>query len=286
MQSAVLMSLLLLVLLVAALAAYWALRRRRQVRSTAVRRAPRPLRHPIVLAHGVLGFDALELGGKRHEYFRGIPAHLRTLGCDVHLVQVPPIGSVAERAEALSRAVRSLDAERVHIIAHSMGGLDARYAISRLGLAARVASLTTIGTPHHGTPLADLGTDLLGEKLGLRRLAGALRVGTDAFYALTTARMAAFNAEVPDVRGVVYGSYVGALESASRALHPLLAPGYLYLSRRAGANDGLVPASSQRWGELLGTVEADHWAQVGWGSRFDAPALYAALFTQLQQRSE
>ncbi|MBF5045857.1 thioesterase [Aggregicoccus sp. 17bor-14] len=284
MQPAVLLSLLLLVLVCAAFAARWALRRRRQVR--AVRRAARPLRHPIVLAHGVLGFDALELGGKRHEYFRGIPAHLRTLGCDVHLVQVPPVGSVAERAEALSRAVRSLDAERVHIIAHSMGGLDARYAISRLGLASRVASLTTIGTPHHGTPLADLGTDLLGEKLGLRRLAGALRVGTDAFYALTTARMLAFNAEVPDVRGVAYGSYVAAFESASRALHPLLAPGYLYLSRRAGPNDGLVPASSQRWGEVLGTVEADHWAQVGWGSRFDAPALYAALFAQLQQRRE
>lgn len=46
---------------------------------------------------------------------------------------------------------------RLNIIAHSMGGLDARYyAISWLGLAERVASLTTIGIPHLGTPLADL----------------------------------------------------------------------------------------------------------------------------------
>jgi triacylglycerol lipase len=165
-----------------------------------------------------------------------------------------------------------------------MGGLDARYAISRLGLAAKVVSLTTIGTPHRGTPLADVGTELLGERLGLRRLAGALRLGTEAFYALTTARMAAFNAEVPDMRGVAYGSWVAAFEAHDRALHPLLLPGYLYLARREGPNDGLVPAASQRWGEVLGTVEADHWAQVGWSSRFDAQALYASLFEQLRVR--
>jgi triacylglycerol lipase len=258
------------------------LRARREVRT--VRRGARRLRHPVVLAHGVLGFDTLELAGKRHEYFKGIPAQLRSLGCDVHVVQLPPLGSVAERAEALARAVRSLDAPQVNILAHSMGGLDARYALSRLGLASRVVSLTTLGTPHRGTPLADMGTELLGERLGLRRLAGALRVGTEAFYALTTARMAAFNQEVPDARGVVYASYVAALETRAAGLNPLLLPSYLYLSRRTGPNDGLVPADSQRWGEVLGTVEADHWAQVGWSSRFDVQGFYAALFEQLRER--
>ena len=44
----------------------------------------------------------------------------------------------------------------VHLIGHSLGGLDSRFLISKLGMADRVLSLTTIGTPHHGTPLADI----------------------------------------------------------------------------------------------------------------------------------
>ncbi|HET9449865.1 MAG TPA: hypothetical protein VFO83_03245 [Aggregicoccus sp.] len=248
------------------------------------RRGPRGLRHPVVLAHGLMGFDELELRGRRHAYFRGIPEALRGLGCEVHVVRVPPLGSVAARAEALAQAVRSLDAKRVNIIAHSMGGLDARYAVSRLGLAGRVGALTTLGTPHRGTPLADVGTSVLGDALGIRRVCQALALGTEGFYALTTARMAAFNAEVPDARGVDYSCLIGAFEARERALHPLLLPSYLYLARCAGPNDGLVPAHSQRWGEVLGTVQADHWAQIGWSSRFDARACYAQLFELLRER--
>lgn len=266
----------------AALGARAWLRRKRQVRT--LRRAARRLEHPVVLAHGVLGFDALEVAGRRTEYFRGIPAQLRALGCDVHVVAMPPIGSIESRAEALARAVRSLDAKRVNIIAHSMGGLDARYAISRLGLSSKVASLTTLGTPHRGTPLADMGTELFGERLGLRRMAQALKLGTEAFYALTTQRMADFNRDVPDARGVLYASYVAAFESRGRGLNPILLPSYLYLARRAGPNDGMVPADSQRWGEVLGQVQADHWAQVGWGGRFDVQGFYATLFDHLRER--
>ena len=46
--------------------------------------------------------------------------------------------------------------KKIHIIAHSMGGLDSRYMISKLGMADRVLSLTTISTPHHGSPIADI----------------------------------------------------------------------------------------------------------------------------------
>ena len=64
----------------------------------------------------------------------------------------------------------------------------------------------------------------------------------------------------------------------------LLLPSYLYLARCAGPNDGLVPAESQRWGEVLATVQADHWAQIGWSSRFDARACYVQLFELLRAR--
>jgi triacylglycerol lipase len=165
-----------------------------------------------------------------------------------------------------------------------MGGLDARYAISRLGLGDKVASLTTIGAPHRGTPLADLGTNLLGETLGLRWILGSLGVELGAFYDLTTAKMEAFNQQVPDARGIAYGSFVASVVPERSAINPLLRPSHSFIAERAGENDGLVPVSSQRWGEVLGTLEADHWAQIGWSKKFDAPAFYAQLLSELRGR--
>ncbi len=49
------------------------------------------------------------------------------------------------------------DAERVDIVAHSLGGVVARYYIERLGGAKRVGRLVTIGSPHRGTVLGRLG---------------------------------------------------------------------------------------------------------------------------------
>ena len=46
-------------------------------------------------------------------------------------------------------------------------------------------------------------------------------------------------------------------------------------------SDGIVPATSQRWGQVLREVEADHWAQVGWSLRFDAVALYEEILREL-----
>src|SRR4051812_9355997 len=82
------------------------LRRRRAFRSPRVKRAAQALRYPVVLAHGVLGFDALALPGLRSEYFRGIPARLKHLTPELHIVRVPPTSSISARAEALAKAVQ------------------------------------------------------------------------------------------------------------------------------------------------------------------------------------
>lgn len=269
----------------ALLAATVLLLRRRLARRLARRpRRAKRLRYPLVLAHGLLGFRELRIAGARHEYFRGVPNRLRGLGAEVYAFGVSPTASVEVRARQLAQAVAGLDARRVNIVAHSMGGLDARFAVARLGLERKVASLTTVGTPHHGTPLADLGVDLLGGKLGLLAILERLGVPVEAFYDLTTSRMARFNQVVPDARGVSYGCVVGRHRGPVNVLSAPLVPSYLFLSERAGENDGLVPASSQAWGEVLKTIEADHWAQVGWSVRFDAPGFYAELIRELVQR--
>ena len=144
-----------LLLLALALVLRAALYRARLRRVIPARRAPR-LRHPVVLAHGAFGFDEIALAGRRHHYFRNISERLGQLGASFHHPRVPPAASVSLRAEKLVELVRELPGERVNVIAHSMGGLDARFAIARLGLADRVASLVTIGAPHFGTPIAGL----------------------------------------------------------------------------------------------------------------------------------
>lgn len=247
-----------------------------------VGRPPRA-RLPLVLAHGYFGFDAIGALRIKREYFRGVRGRLEALGHQVYLARVAPAAGVRRRAEELAEQIRRLPFERVNIIAHSMGGVDARYAISKLGLAGRVASLTTIGTPHRGTPIADAAARL-GEWRRFRRMLDTLGANVDGLYDLTTTRMEEFNLSVMDAPDVSYASIVGALASETAKVSALLAPGFSYLHRKAGPNDGMVPAASQRWGEVLFEIEADHWAQIGWSGGFDAGPFYVALAEQLAER--
>ena len=262
---------------VVALAVWYARRRARP--DTLARKSTR-LRHPVVLAHGLLGFDKIAVGGREHSYFRGVTNHLMRVGAEVHRPRVPSYASIAARAEELARVVQQIRARKVNIIAHSMGGLDARYAITRLGLADRVASLITVGTPHLGTPVADLGARL-AELLKLKALLGRV-VDVEAFHDLTTARMERFNRDVADAPGVAYASVVARIDRG-RA-HPLLWATHAYLTERSGDNDGVVPSASQRWGEVMQEIEADHWAQIGWSPGFDTLGFYEELLRELRGR--
>jgi triacylglycerol lipase len=113
---------------------------------------------------------------------------------------------------------------KVHIIAHSMGGLDARHLISRLGYSDRVASLSTISTPHHGTRIADEllamtkpGQDdalnTLATILGKKYTSEDLAENPDlqaAFRDLSERHAPEFNAETPDkAPPVFYQSWAG-----------------------------------------------------------------------------
>lgn len=245
---------------------------------------PRATRHPILLAHGYFGFDRIGVGQLRQEYFRGVRPRLEALGYSVIVTRVAPVGGIGRRAAQLARQIASLRVPRVHIIAHSMGGLDARLAIARFGLGERVASLTTIGTPHHGTPLADMVLTF-GEWRRLRLLLQSIGVHIDGLYDVSTRRMSEFNRAVVDCPNVVYSSVVGAVShDAVAAVNAVLSPAHQYLLRKVGANDGIVPAASQRWGEAVGEVVADHWAQIGWFGSFDVEGFYTRLAEGLAAR--
>jgi triacylglycerol lipase len=241
-------------------------------------------RYPVMFTHGMFGFADIGIGSLKQCYFKGIPEHLQKLGVKVYRARVPPASSIAKRAAVLADIIRDVKEKKVNIIAHSMGGLDARYAISKLHVSKRVASLTTIGTPHRGTPVADAGTQVLGEKLGIRKILSSVGLGLDVFYNVTTDHMTVFNQDVPNVKNVRYYSVTGEVGPEDNAVHSLLAASHDFLDQQAEPNDGLVPVRSQKWGEVLFRLHAGHWAQIGWSSGLDAPAFYEKLLNELRSR--
>jgi triacylglycerol lipase len=222
------------------------------------------LRSSIVLVHGLLGYDRVRIGSwTLADYFPGIPAMLAQAGNRVLVARVNPVGGVAERAAQLKALLdRHVPSEPVHLIAHSMGGLDARYLISCLGMAARVLSLTTIGTPHRGSPFADWGVGRFDrilrpfffELLGIPE--------TRAFYDLTTAKCRLFNERVPDAPSVRYFSVAGHYDG--RLFGPQWQLYHGIVERAEGPNDGVVSVASATYGESMETWQADHLGLVNW----------------------
>jgi triacylglycerol lipase len=220
-------------------------------------------RHPVVLVHGVLGFVRQTVGRLlSFAYFQGVEDALREAGASVRTVALPALGGVETRARALAAEVERLGAPRVNLVAHSMGGLDARWYVGRLGGHERVASLVTIATPHRGTAVADWGGLRLGRALAGHRLLEGLGVQRAAFDDLRSSECERRNETLAGEPEAPTFSYGGA-----RPWYAVAAPlqfSFRLLQRAEGPNDGLVSAASARWGEYRGTLEADHFAQTGW----------------------
>lgn len=215
----------------------------------------------FVLIPGFLGFDELRLGPLRVAYFRDIAAAFAGAAHALLVVPIPPLGTVAERAEVVAAEIEHCGLRGpVVLIGHSMGGLDARYVASRLDPSGRVAAVVTVGTPHRGTALADwaLGTEGVAQRLA-RRMAGR------AIGELTVGACLARNAEITDRPDLPYFSYAGARPPPE--LPWVLRACGRFLTARSGANDGLVAVTSARWGELRECVRADHLELVGWSLR-------------------
>lgn len=124
-------------------------------------------RYPIVLAHGLAGFT--KIGPV--DYFYGIPQNLTAQGSQVYVTLASSVNSSGDiRGEQLLTQVRNIVAitgqSKVNLIGHSQGGLDSRYVA---GVApSLVASITSVGTPHKGSKVADIALKVLnGEPTGL-----------------------------------------------------------------------------------------------------------------------
>ncbi|KAL3469444.1 Alpha/Beta hydrolase protein [Aspergillus californicus] len=233
-------------------------------------------KHPIVLAHGLLGFSELRLAGPflpGVQYWRGIKEALSMKGIEVMTATVPPSASIEMRAEILANNIASAArGKEVNIVAHSMSGLDSRYMISHLKPKDfKVLSLTTIATPHRGSALADhvlqqVGDDRLAQ---LYYLLEQIKIESGAFSQLTREYMdQTFNPSTPDVEDVRYFSYGAVMEPRIWSIFRL---SHRLLERIEGYNDGLVSVASSRWGGDAGykgtLMGVSHLDLINWSNR-------------------
>jgi triacylglycerol lipase len=234
------------------------------------------------------------------DYFRG----LRTRYEGEHKLSFPdvqPIGCSIGRARRLAADIqRDLPAGDLHIITHSMGGLDSRTLID-LGISDvsdRIKSLTTLSTPHNGSPVADF---LLGEEPTddrralydqLRAFLGLLKVETGALGDLTKAGAQ----KIPDVArshpNIRYRSYAAVGRSGGRPTSRFLSATHAYIEAvTQQPNDGLVAFESAKYGDFQQAtpLQGDHADIVGYNldnplpgfSAFDHFARYDAIIAQL-----
>jgi triacylglycerol lipase len=225
----------------------------------------------LVFASGFLVPQAVQ----GHDYFRDLPRKYP----GALFPQVDALGSIAHRAAQLGAAISAkFPAGDIHIVAHSMGGLDSRYLLAKNlnNLAGRVASLSTVSTPHWGSPVADFLTGQAAPPL-LSALAAdamaqvfaqfpALKNNAGALSDLTTASARQFNHDVPATAGVSYYPYAangngsGVLSLTHRLIHLIGA------SPQEKDNDGVVSVASASWPGALVEPQwpTDHVGEIGY----------------------
>lgn len=237
-------------------------------------------KYPIVLVHGLFGFD--NIGPV--EYWYGIPSALRADGARVYVTQVSAANSTEARGEQLLTQVKQIlaatGAAKVNLFGHSHGGPTIRYVASvRPDL---VASVTSIGGVNKGSAVADVllkvappgslsNTVVVSVTDGLATLVNFLSGGSGlsqnslaAAKSLSTGGAAKFNQAHPwgvptsscgegayTARGVAYFSWSGA-KAYTHVFDPV-DPALALTSLAFGGakNDGLVASCASRLGRVI-----------------------------------
>ncbi|MBQ8177051.1 MAG: triacylglycerol lipase [Oscillospiraceae bacterium] len=231
-------------------------------------------KYPILLVHG-LGFR----DWRYFNYWGRIPRELIRNGATIFYGHQEACATVVTNAEHIRRKVLEIveetGCEKVNIIAHSKGGLDSRYAIAKLGIEDYVATLTTVGTPHHGSQVTDLANKLPDSFY--RKVADFMdkrfkKLGDEnpdfytACHQFNSDYAEQFNKEITDSEKVYYQSYTSVMKNAFS--FDILGFTWLLLSRY-GRNDGLVTEESAKWGNFKGVYESKRVRGISHGDTID-----------------
>lgn len=232
------------------------------------------LNYPILLCHGYGGLSMLISESPMHKSCM----RLREFGIHAFAPNIVPYATIDIRAkqwvEVIHKLKQKYGYQKVNVVAHSMAGLDMRYAITHLEIAPDIASLTTIATPHRGTSLAETvltAPETIKEKLG--ELADW--VGINIYPSQKSDSVAAvkqltrdyvtqvFNPETPDVDDIPYYSYSAAVGKGTKApLNAIYKVQNQIIFQNEGINDSFVTVESAKWGTHLKTVDLSHLEQI------------------------
>ncbi len=247
-------------------------------------------KYPIVLAHGLAASASVFS-------FQPVAQHLRKLGFEVFVTEVAAFNTIAFRGRQLGEAVDAIleesEAPKVNIIAHSMGGLDARHMISSLHFDDKVASLSTVSTPHLGSTIASVVLEALDDlpfhglliKKFMARLSSAYNHAdsVDVDEVVVTLQNLTvdfvsnrFNPLNPDSPKVYYQSWAGitSLNGNPDKVQGILESSFKILSEAEGPNDGQVSVKSATWGNFRGLIPADHIDEIGKLQRSRSPLFH------------
>ena len=257
-------------------------------------------KYPLLLVHGI-GFRDL----RYFNYWGRIPRELKRNGAVIYYGNQEALGTIAYNAEDIRKRILQIreatGAEKVNIIAHSKGGLDARCAVTTLGMSPYVASLTTMNTPHRGCRFVDYACRL--PEGFYRFVAGCFdrtfaKFGDKApdFYTAThqfaTEASVRFNEKTPDMPGVYYQSYTSKMKNPFS--HLLLSIPWCLIWPLEGENDGLVSVESAKWGEFRGVFSNKRLRGISHGDiidlkrqdykGFDVVETYVKIVAELKEK--
>lgn len=221
------------------------------------------MNYPILLVHGMGFRDDGKIG-----YWGRIPKALEDAGYKVCYGRQDSSASIEvnarQLADSLEEILKSMNVDKVNIIAHSKGGLEARYLASTLGYGDRIVSISTLSTPHNGSKTVDRLMKFPGGliRVGCKaadwwfRLLGDQNPDTyNAISAFKTESAERFNRENPNVEGIYYQSYAFVMKHVWSDM--LMWFPSLVVHHYEGENDGLLTPDNARWGEFGGIVRGN-----------------------------
>ncbi len=222
-------------------------------------------RFPVVFVHG-LGISA-----GAYDSLAPLKELFQKHGYELYIAHTPAYDTIEQRALVLKLEVEKLIPQGYyHLVGHSMGGLDSRFAIHKYNLGQRCLSLTSLASPHYGTPLASLVVKLLhaGKTSHplVQNFTKLFGKNLNPIKQLTPEHTSMFNQTVQNDRRVRYFSMSFYIPKPI-AIHSFF-PSIWFLhsvieNEGEPLNDGMVGVASTIWGESLGVFPSDHLAETG-----------------------
>ena len=240
-------------------------------------------KYPIILVHGLM---------VRHLWFcpafGKIPRALREDGHSVFVANHDGYGSIETNAlqlyKYITKVIEKTDAERVHIIAHSKGGLDIKYMLKTYGLTEKIASFTTLSTPHKGSVVA---SHIWKLPMWIKKIIGFFintfyRIMGDkhpnAMKACDQLRYSEAEEEMPEyLKGIYCQSYSSTMKRGRDSL-VMAIPHKIHRQHENPPNDGMVSHESAKFGNYrtdMLDIPLSHCQMVDFASRrHQKPKIY------------